>query len=86
MTTDRSIGVPGECAAWTPNLAITFVELADSVVDEYDGIELLQTLTERRVELHGVAAAGRLIADQRGALQLAVSSSEQVRLIDLFES
>jgi hypothetical protein len=47
MTTDRSIGVPGECVAWTPNLAITFVELADSVVDEYDGIELLQN-TDRK--------------------------------------
>jgi hypothetical protein len=34
----------------------------------------------------GSPPPGRLIADQRGALQLAVSSSEQVRLIDLFES
>jgi GAF domain-containing protein len=69
----------------TDRLATTFVELADSLVDEYDVIELLQTLTERCVELLGVDAAGLLLGDQRGLLQVAASSSEQVRLIELFE-
>lgn len=69
----------------TERLATTFVELADSLVDEYDVIELLHTLTERCVELLGVDAAGLLLADRRGVLQVAASSSEQVRLIELFE-
>jgi len=66
-------------------LAMTFVELADSLVDEYDGIELLHLLTERCVELLDVDAAGLLLGDQRGGLQVAASSTEQVRLLELFE-
>ncbi len=69
----------------TDRLATTFVELADSLVDEYDVIELLQMLTERCIELLGVDAAGLLLGDNRGVLQVAASSSEQVRLIELFE-
>ncbi len=52
----------------TERLATTFVELADSLVDEYDVIELLQLLTERCVELLGVDAAGLLLRDQHGVL------------------
>lgn len=69
----------------TERLTTTFVELADSLVDEYDVIELLHLLTERCVELLGVDAAGLVLGDQRGTLQVAASSSEQVRLLELFE-
>ncbi|HEY3001990.1 MAG TPA: GAF and ANTAR domain-containing protein [Kribbellaceae bacterium] len=69
----------------TERLATTFVELADSLVDEYDVIELLQLLTERCVQLLGVDAAGLLLRDQHGVLQVAASSSEQVRLVELFQ-
>lgn len=69
----------------TERLATTFVELADSLVDDYDVIDLLHLLTERCVELLQVDAAGILIGDQRGRLHLAASSNEQVRLLELFE-
>lgn len=69
----------------TERLATTFVELADSLVDDYDVIDLLHLLTERCVELLRVDAAGILIGDQRRRLHLAASSDEQVRLIELFE-
>ncbi len=68
----------------TERLASTFVELADSLIDDYDVIELLQLLTERCVELLGVDAAGLVLADPRGSLQVAAASSEQVRLVELF--
>jgi GAF domain-containing protein len=69
----------------TERLATTFVELADSLIDDYDVIELLQLLTERCVELLGVDAAGLVLADARGNLRVAAASSEQARLVELFE-
>ena len=66
-------------------LAETFVELADSLVDEFDALDLLTVLVDRCVELLGVAAAGILVADGQDQLRLAVSSSESVRLLELYQ-
>ncbi len=40
----------------------TLVELADSLVDDFDVVELLSRLTDRCVEVLGVSAAGVLHA------------------------
>jgi transcriptional regulator with GAF, ATPase, and Fis domain len=66
-------------------LAQTFVELADSLVDEFDALDLLNVLVERCVDLLGVASAGLLFADGQDQLRLAVSSSESVRLLELYQ-
>jgi GAF domain-containing protein len=66
-------------------LAQTFVELADTLVAGYDLMEFLQTLTERCVELLEVDAAGLLLADGRGTLQLVAASTEQARLAELIQ-
>jgi GAF domain-containing protein len=66
-------------------LAQAFVELADTLVAGYDLMEFLQTLTERCVELLEVDAAGLLLADARGALQLVAASAEQARVVELFQ-
>ena len=66
-------------------LAETFVELADTLVGGFDLMEFLHTLTERCVELLEVDAAGLLLADGRGALQLVAASTEQDRLAELFQ-
>jgi GAF domain-containing protein len=66
-------------------LAQTFVELADTLVAGYDLMEFLQTLTERCVELLDVDAAGLLLADGRGTLQLVAASTEQARIAELFQ-
>jgi GAF domain-containing protein len=63
----------------------TLVELADTLVAEYDVIDFMQTLAERSVELVGVSAAGIMLADSRGHLRHAACSSEQMRLVELFE-
>ena len=51
-------------------LAQVFVELADTLVDEFDVVDFLQVLTERCVELVDTDAAGLMLDDQRGALQV----------------
>jgi transcriptional regulator with GAF, ATPase, and Fis domain len=62
-----------------------FVALADSLVTDYDVVELMQQLTGACVDLLHCAAAGLLLADQRGHLRVLASSSEQLRMLELFE-
>lgn len=66
-------------------IAETFVELADTLVLGFDVIDFLHTLTERCVELLDVDAAGILLIDHRGSLNLVAASTEQVRLLELFQ-
>ena len=66
-------------------LAGVFVELADTLVEEFDVVDFLQMLTERAVELLGVDAAGLMLADERGDLCLMASTLERMRLLELFE-
>jgi uncharacterized protein YigA (DUF484 family) len=66
-------------------LAQAFVELADTLVAGYDLMEFLQTLTDRCVDLLEVDAAGLLLADGRGALRLVAASTEQARVVELFQ-
>lgn len=66
-------------------LAKAFVTLADTLVADYDVIEMLHQLTIECVDLLGVDAAGLLLSDQRGTLQMAAASTEQARVVELFE-
>jgi len=66
-------------------LAEVFVELADTLVEEFDVVEFLQRLTERSVELLDVDASGLMLADERGSLQLMASTVEKMRVLELFE-
>ncbi|MEV4091296.1 GAF and ANTAR domain-containing protein [Streptosporangium saharense] len=66
-------------------LARVFVELADTLVADFDVIEFLHLLTERCVQVLEVDAAGLLLTDQADHLQLVAASSEQSRLLELFQ-
>ena len=63
----------------------TLVGLADTLVDTYDVIDFMQTLAERSVELLDVSAAGIMLADGNGRLRHVACSSEEMRLVELFE-
>jgi GAF domain-containing protein len=67
-----------------PLLAEAFVRLADSLVDEFDVVELLDELTAYCVEFLGVDAAGLLLTDRRDRLHVVAASSEQSHLVELF--
>lgn len=66
-------------------LARTFVELADTLVDDFDVIEFLHALALRSVELLDVSAAGIMMADQRGGLHVVAASTEEARLLESYE-
>jgi len=66
-------------------LSRVFVELADTLVDEFDVLDLLHTLTDRTVELLHADAAGIILADARGQLQVVASTSHQAEVLELFE-
>jgi hypothetical protein len=67
------------------DLLAAFVEFADTFVAEYDVVEFLHRLAERCVELVTVSEAGIMLADADNTLRYVASSSERMRLIELFE-
>lgn len=66
-------------------LARTLVELADSLVDDFDVVDLISRLAERCVEVLDVETAGIVLAAPDGQLRVMASSSEAMRLLELFE-
>lgn len=68
------------------HLAAAFVELVDTLVDDYDVVDLLDRLAGHSVQLLGATAAGLLLDDQRGnGLRVLAASSQQTRLLELFQ-
>lgn len=65
--------------------ATTFVEIVDTLVGEFDVIDVLTSLTSRCVELLDAAAAGILLADSDGHLRVVGASNEQIQLLELFQ-
>jgi len=66
-------------------LARALVELADTLVDDFDVAELLSRVVDRCVGVLGMSAAGLMLVGPSGQLGLAASSNEAVRLVELFQ-
>jgi GAF domain-containing protein len=66
-------------------LAQVFVELADTLIENFDVVDFLQTLTDRCVELLDADASGLMLTDQRGGLKLMTATLERARVLELFE-
>lgn len=62
-----------------------FVELADTMVADYDIMELLNRLVTHSVRLLAADAAGIMLADARGELQTVAASSEDARFMELLQ-
>lgn len=66
-------------------LTEVFVELADTLVDEFDALDFMSTLTERSVELLNADAAGVILNDGHNNLHVVASTSDQAEILELFE-
>jgi GAF domain-containing protein len=66
-------------------LARTLVDLADTLVADFDVVELLTLVADRCVEMLDVGAAGLMLVAPDGDLRVMASSSEAMRVLELFE-
>jgi transcriptional regulator with GAF, ATPase, and Fis domain len=66
-------------------LARTFVDVADTLVADFDLVEFLTLLTVRCVELFDLAAAGLMLSDATDGVRVAASSNQRMQLLELFE-
>lgn len=62
-----------------------FATLADTMVDDYDVVDLLQTLVDACQELLDASDAGILLADPAGDLELVASTSEATELVEVIQ-
>lgn len=63
----------------------TFATLADSLVDDFDVLDILQTLVDACTDLLDVSAAGILLLGADGHLDLAASTNEANRTVELMQ-
>lgn len=66
-------------------LAQVLVEVADTLVDEFDLIEFLQRVTTHASDLVAARASGLMLADHRGRLRLMAASDERAEMLELFQ-
>lgn len=66
-------------------LSRAFVGLADTLVDDYDVIELLDRLISYSLELLAADAAGILLADCQNILRVVASSQEDAEMMELLQ-
>lgn len=75
----------GTAPSHEQQLVLAFVDMADTLVDDYDVADLLHRLAGYCVTLLGAAASGLLLSDQRGSLQVVAASDERTRLLELLQ-
>ena len=63
----------------------TFANLADTLVDGYDVVDLLQLLVDSCAELLDTTAAAILLADGAGELDVVASTSEASHLVEVIQ-
>jgi GAF domain-containing protein len=64
---------------------VAFVAVADTLIADYDLIDLLHTLVESCTSVLDVEAGGLLLADESGELQLLASTNEQADFVEVMQ-
>jgi GAF domain-containing protein len=67
-------------------LARIFVEVADSLIDEFDPAEFLHMLTVRVADLIDASHVGILLADRQGQLRFVAASDEAAKAVVIFQA
>lgn len=62
-----------------------FVKIADTLVADFDVFDLLHTLVDESVGILDAAAAGLLLVDPAGELQVMASTSEEIQLVEILQ-
>lgn len=66
-------------------VSAAFVKITETLVADYEVLDLLHTLVEATVELLDASAAGLLLADPHGDLQVVASTSEESQLVEILQ-
>src|SRR5687767_3920069 len=66
-------------------LSRTFVDVADTLVADFDVVDFLTLLADRCVELFELSAAGLLLADPARGLRVAATSDHRTEVLEAFE-
>ena len=61
------------------------MELADTLVDDFDVVDLFALLVDRSVELLDASAAGIVLPETGGGFRLMASTSEATEVVELFQ-
>lgn len=72
-------------SSYDERLLHTFVALADTLVADFDIVDLLQSLVDACGEHLQIAAAGILLSDGSGDLEVMASTSDASRLVELMQ-
>jgi GAF domain-containing protein len=66
-------------------LADVFVDVADTLVTDFDVIDFLHTVASHAAEISGTSAAGLMLSDADGRLHYMGASDEEVGMLELFQ-
>jgi len=66
-------------------LSDLFVEVADTLVTDFDVVDFLHNLTDHAAAVSGAEAVGLLLADHHGQLRYMAASNETGKMLELFQ-
>jgi transcriptional regulator with GAF, ATPase, and Fis domain len=67
------------------DLAAVFVEVADTLVVDFDIVDFLHMVTARTADITRSDAAGLVLADEHDRLQFMAASTESAKMLELFQ-
>lgn len=67
------------------DLSDFFVEVADTLVDEFDVVDFLDHLTDKAATVSGAAAVGLVLSDHRGRVRFMAASNDSGKMLELLQ-